>query len=89
VVRHDGLYRRFISAAFNTSFRLLFGGGVRDVNSKPKIIRRDKYELLDLKSDDWFIDAELVPRELGLKIGEIRYISGSTTGARLSSDPRP
>jgi glycosyltransferase involved in cell wall biosynthesis len=73
VVRHDGLYRRFISAAFNTSFRLLFGGGVRDVNSKPKIIRRDKYELLDLKSDDWFIDAELVlrARELGLKIGEI------------------
>ena len=73
VVRHDGLYRRFISAAFNTSFRLLFGGGVRDANSKPKIIRRDKYELLDLKSDDWFIDAELVlrARELGLKIGEI------------------
>ena len=26
VVRHDGLYRRFISAAFNTTFRLLFGG---------------------------------------------------------------
>ena len=31
VVRHDGLYRRFISAAFNATFRLLFGGGVRDV----------------------------------------------------------
>jgi hypothetical protein len=45
---------------------------VRDINSKPKIIRRDKYELLHLQSDDWFADAEIVirARELGLKIGE-------------------
>ena len=72
VVRDDGLYRRAISAVYNTLFRLLFGCRVRDINSKPKIIRRDKYELLQLKSDDWFADAEIVirARELGLKIGE-------------------
>ena len=35
-------------------------------------MRRDKYELLHLESDDWFADAEIVirARELGLKIGE-------------------
>ena len=51
---------------------MLFGFKVRDINSKPKIMRRDKYELLHLQSDDWFADAEIVirARELGLKIGE-------------------
>ena len=72
VIRDDGLYRRFISTVYNAIFSLLFGFKVRDINSKPKIIRRDKYELLQLKSDDWFADAEIVirARELGLKIGE-------------------
>jgi glycosyltransferase involved in cell wall biosynthesis len=72
VIRDDGLYRRLISTVYNAIFRLLFGFKVRDINSKPKIIRRDKYELLQLESDDWFADAEIVirARELGLKIGE-------------------
>jgi glycosyltransferase involved in cell wall biosynthesis len=72
VIRDDGLYRRLISSVYNTIFSLLFGFKVRDINSKPKIIRRDKYELLNLQSDDWFADAEIVirARELGLKIGE-------------------
>ena len=72
VVRDDGLYRRLISAVYNAIFGLLFGFKVRDINSKPKIIRRDKYELLHLQSDDWFADAEIIirARELGLKIGE-------------------
>ena len=73
VNRDDGLYRRVISIAYNAIFSVLFGFKVRDINSKPKIIRRDKYELLHLQSDDWFADAEIVIRahELGLKIGEI------------------
>jgi glycosyltransferase involved in cell wall biosynthesis len=72
VLRDDGLYRRLISSVYNAIFRLFFGFKVRDINSKPKIIRRDKYELLHLQSDDWFADAEMVirARELGLKIGE-------------------
>jgi len=72
VIRDDGLYRRLISTVYNALFSLLFGFKVRDINSKPKIIRRDKYELLHLQSDDWFADAEIVirARELGLKIGE-------------------
>lgn len=72
VIRDDGLYRRFVSYVYNNLFRILYGSKVRDINSKPKIIRRDKYELLNLQSDDWFADAEIVIRaqELGLKIGE-------------------
>ena len=73
VRRDDGLYRRLISGVYNLLFKLLFGMRVRDVNSKPKIIRRSRYELLRLESDDWFADAEIMirAREEGLSIGEI------------------
>jgi glycosyltransferase involved in cell wall biosynthesis len=73
VRRDDGLYRRVISAVYNLLFKLLFGLRIHDVNSKPKIIRRSKYELLHLESDDWFADAEIMIRaqEAGLTIGEI------------------
>ena len=85
VIRDDGLYRRLISAVYNTLFSLLFGFKVRDINSKPKIIRRDKYELLNLQSDDWFADAEIVirARELGLKIGEtpVHFSINDTRGS--------
>lgn len=73
VRRDDGFYRRTISYVYNGFFKLLFGLQIHDVNSKPKIIRRDKYQILDLKSDDWFVDAEIMirAREIGLSIGEI------------------
>ena len=73
VRRDDGLYRKTISIIYNLFFRILFGGNLRDVNSKPKIIRRDKYELLNLQSDDWFTDAEIVIRanELNLRMAEL------------------
>ena len=64
---------------------LLFGFKVRDINSKPKIIRRDKYELLHLTSDDWFADAEIIirARELGLKIGEtpVHFVANDARGS--------
>jgi glycosyltransferase involved in cell wall biosynthesis len=85
VIRDDGLYRRLVSLVYNALFRLLFGFKVRDINSKPKIIRRDKYELLQLQSDDWFADAEIIirARELGLKIGEtpVHFSANDTRGS--------
>jgi glycosyltransferase involved in cell wall biosynthesis len=73
VRRDDGIYRQLISGVYNLLFKLLFGLRIHDVNSKPKIIRRSKYELLNLESDDWFVDAEIMIRaqEEGLSIGEI------------------
>lgn len=72
--RGDGIRRKVLSLVFNGMFHVLFPGlGVRDVNSKPKILTRSAYERLTLKSDDWFIDAEILiqARSLGFRIGEI------------------
>jgi glycosyltransferase involved in cell wall biosynthesis len=74
ITRGDGPVRQFLSFCFNASFRVLFPGlGVRDVNSKPKILTRAAYERMQLTSDDWFIDAEIViqARRLGLRVHEI------------------
>ena len=85
VLRDDGLYRRFISSVYNTLIKLLFGFKVRDINSKPKIIRGDKYQLMNLESNDWFADAEIIirARELGLTIGEtpVHFRANDTRGS--------
>ena len=64
--RNDGFYRKLISKVYNFIFFVLFSGiKSKDVNSKPKMFTREAYEIMNLKSDDWFIDAEIM-----LKINE-------------------
>jgi len=75
--RSDGPIRRATSIVYNLAFRLLFGTrGIWDVNGKPKELTRAAYERLDLKSDDWFIDAEIVlaAKREGLTIGELPVV---------------
>jgi glycosyltransferase involved in cell wall biosynthesis len=73
VKRGDGFLRSFISFFFNLLFRALFGATCWDVNSKPKIFKKSAYQLMNLTSSDWFIDAEIMIRakELDLTIGEL------------------
>jgi glycosyltransferase involved in cell wall biosynthesis len=72
--RDDGFLRWANSVIYNAVFRFLFPGfKVRDVNSKPKILAREFYEKLDLRSDDWFLDAEIIiqARRLGCRLAEV------------------
>jgi glycosyltransferase involved in cell wall biosynthesis len=74
VTRGDGPYRSVLSAAYNVAFVLLFGTwGLWDINGKPKGLTRTAYERLNLASDDWFVDAELVlaARRQRMRIVEI------------------
>jgi glycosyltransferase involved in cell wall biosynthesis len=77
VERDDGLARRALSFTYNLCFRLLFPGlPVRDINGKPKVLTRAAYERLDLRSDDWFIDAEMMiqARRLGFVVREVETV---------------
>jgi len=72
--RSDGLYRMFLSKAYNFVFRMLFPGlDSRDINSKPKILKREIYEKMELRVDDWFADAEIMiaARRLKVNMAEI------------------
>jgi glycosyltransferase involved in cell wall biosynthesis len=77
IARFDGPYRRAVSWGFNVLFSVLFGTkGVWDINAKPKGLTRDAYESIDLRSDDWFIDAEIVlaAQRAGLTVGEMPVV---------------
>jgi glycosyltransferase involved in cell wall biosynthesis len=74
IKRGDDYWRKIISFFYNIFFTILFPGlNSRDINSKPKIFSMEAYKKLDLVSDDWFIDAEIMiqARRLHLNIGEI------------------
>jgi glycosyltransferase involved in cell wall biosynthesis len=70
VVRADGLYRNFISFIYQRLFNLLFPAyrGFSDVNSKPKIMKREAFQRMELLSDDWFVDAEIMLNCLALRL---------------------
>lgn len=72
--REDGSMRTLTSFGYNALFRLLFGTrGLWDINGQPKALTRSAYELLDLRTDDWFTDAEIVlkARALRLRVVEV------------------
>ncbi len=84
--RADGLYRTLISTVYNLVFKMLFPGiNAWDMNSKPKIMKRELYEKMNLESNGWFMDAEIMikARRLKIKIGEIET-SFHSIDARLS-----
>jgi glycosyltransferase involved in cell wall biosynthesis len=75
--RDDGIYRKIISTVYNTIFQGLFPGlNSRDINSKPKVLTRSAYEKMDLRSDGWFIDAEIMiqARRMKFKIDEVETV---------------
>ena len=83
IVRGDGLIRKINSEIYNVIFRILFPGfNVRDVNSKPKIFTRELYDKLALRSDDWFLDAEIMikARRYKCKLGEIPTVFTEAKG---------
>jgi len=60
VIRNDNYTRKFISFFYNFIFKLFFHCPYRDINSPPKIFTRNFYESVDLRSKDWFLDAEIM-----------------------------
>ena len=75
--RNDGSYRRLISVVYNILFKILFPGiNAWDMNSKPKIMKKEFYEKINLESNGWFIDAEIMilARRMNVKIGEIETV---------------
>jgi glycosyltransferase involved in cell wall biosynthesis len=59
--RGDGLYRKALSFIYNMSVKVLFPfSNIKDLNSKPKVIKREVIHSLNLRSNGWTIDAEIM-----------------------------
>ncbi len=58
VERGENLFRKLESFFYNTLLFLLYQRNFRDVNSKPKLIKKEHYKTFGLRSKDWFVDTE-------------------------------
>jgi glycosyltransferase involved in cell wall biosynthesis len=85
--RGDSYLRKIMSLGYNAFFKLLFPGfRSSDINSKPKIVKREKFDLLDLKNNGWCVDAEIMiqARRLKFMVGEIPTTFLGLRGTRKS-----
>jgi glycosyltransferase involved in cell wall biosynthesis len=85
--RGDNNWRKILSWCYNTIMNILFPGiSSNDINSKPKVIKREKYLLLNLSDNGWCVDAEIMlkARKLDLKIGEMPTVFLGLQGKRRS-----
>lgn len=58
--RAEGPLRRFVSWGYNRLIRVLFGLKIRDIDCSFKFLPRYQVQLLNLKSEKFFIDTELM-----------------------------
>ena len=88
--RSEGALRKFTSWAYNSLIRILFGLKLRDVDCSFKVFPAAVVPLLELKSDKFFIDTELMVKlkKAGVEIEELgvrhlpREYGKSTVSAR-------
>lgn len=71
--RDEGRRRYLYSWAYNRLVQVVLGIPVRDVNFSFKLMKRELLQMVDLRSDGSFIDAELLAeaKRFGFAIGEI------------------
>ncbi|MBI5836268.1 MAG: glycosyltransferase family 2 protein [Candidatus Eisenbacteria bacterium] len=86
LVRTEGLRRRVISKAYNWIIRRLFGLRVRDVNFAFKVLRRRLLEVIELRSEGSFIDAEIILEALrhGFRVREVGMMFYQRTAGKSS-----
>jgi glycosyltransferase involved in cell wall biosynthesis len=85
----EGLRRLVYSYVYNSIIRILFGLRVKDVNFSFKLVRKEVLDLVNLKSEGSFIDAELLikAQRYGFKIIQFgtNYFPRSRGVSTLSS----
>lgn len=75
--RMDGLHRKLISIFYNALANLVFGGlHSIDINGNPKILPREYIQRMQLRSEDWFLDPEVMikTKRLGLPVYEFNVL---------------
>jgi glycosyltransferase involved in cell wall biosynthesis len=81
--RLDGLLRKFVSTSYNLLFRILWPTvGSIDINGSPKIMPREAFPAMGLKSKQWFLDPEIMIKSHALRMRVIEF----NVFARLRGD---
>jgi glycosyltransferase involved in cell wall biosynthesis len=75
--RMDGMHRKVISILYNVMANVVFGGlHSIDINGNPKILPREYLQRMELRSEDWFLDPEVMikAKRLGLPVYEFNVL---------------
>lgn len=85
----ESFSRRLVSRAFAVTLSVVFGTRAIDVNGSPRIFSREHFRILDLRSRDSFIDAELLIKatHLGWTIKEIPMPNVERYGGTSTRSP--
>ncbi|HEX6125585.1 MAG TPA: glycosyltransferase family 2 protein [Pyrinomonadaceae bacterium] len=76
--RMDGLYRKLVSTSYNVFIRILWPRlGSIDVNGSPKLLPADALREMELQSNGWLLDPELMIKayHMGLRVMEVNVFS--------------
>ena len=87
IQRGDGLYRKALSYSYNLFVGILFPScRIKDLNSKPKVMKKSIIKDLNLSSNGWTIDAEIILQAIkrNVKIFEIPTSFLGQPGGRKS-----
>jgi len=87
--RMEGLRRKTTSFIYNIAMNLLFPGiGSLDVNGSPKVFPREYLARMEIQSQDWFIDPEMMVRAkaIGLPILEFNVMWQVRPGGKSNVD---
>lgn len=72
--RMDGPTRKVVSIAYNAIFKLLYPGVESlDINGLPKVMPREVVDRLELRSERWFLDPEIMIKSRVLRIPIFEY----------------
>ena len=76
--RMDGLPRKVISVAYNLFVRALWPNlESLDINGSPKLLPREAFMAMDLKSKDWLLDPEIMIKAhyMGFRVLELNVFA--------------
>jgi glycosyltransferase involved in cell wall biosynthesis len=83
--RMDGFTRKIVSIFYNGLANVVFWRlGSIDINGNPKIFPREYLDRMQLQSEDWFLDAEVMirARQLGLDVIEMNVFAHMREGGK-------
>ena len=69
IYRNDPLNRLILSWGYTLLMKLLFRVWARDVNCAFKLFRRSVFEKIKIRTDDFFVDAEVLSKAAYFKFG--------------------
>ncbi len=85
--KHGSIQRIISSHSFDLLFSLFFLKYIKDINAKPKVMKKELLQGFNLKSKGWFIDPEILIKSIRkkAKIESVKVVVETRTGEKKTN----